>query len=64
MAKVIKQGIYQKVHKACGSLIEFAANELKEDWSSDYLGDREYFRALSCPSCGGQMKFPQYGNLD
>lgn len=64
MAKVIKQGLYQKVHKNCGSLIEFSVSELKEDWSSDYLGDRDYFRVLVCPSCGGQMKFPQFGPLE
>lgn len=61
MAKIISDGMYRKIHKDCGSLIEFSAKELEKDWHSDYLGDRDYFRSLVCPSCGEKMKFPQYG---
>jgi len=64
MAKVIELGIFRKVHKACGSLIEFSLNELKWDYSQDYLGDRDYYKFIVCPSCGEQMKFPQYFSFE
>ncbi len=63
MAKVISKGVFQKMHKVCGSVIEFSVEELKEDYISDYLGDKDYFRYLICPACLEKMYFPQYGSL-
>lgn len=63
MATLLKKGVFQKTHKDCGSLIEFSLAELKEDYSTDYLGDRDYYRYLICPGCGEKMCFPQYGSV-
>lgn len=64
MAKVIEIGIFRQVHKACGSLIEFSLSELKEDYHTDYRGDRDYYKYLICPGCGEQMKFSQYFSFE
>jgi len=63
VATVIETIKVRKIHEACGSLIEFSLTELKDDWSSDYLGDRTYYRYLVCPGCGKDMKFSQYGPI-
>lgn len=49
MAKLIQQGTFRKVHPLCGSLVEFKFSELREDYHTDYLGDRDYYRYIICP---------------
>lgn len=61
MAKLIQQGTFRKVHPLCGSLVEFKFSELREDYHTDYLGNRDYYRYIICPGCGEQMKFPYLG---
>ena len=63
MATVIETRKAQKFHEACGSLIEFSLNELKEDFHRDYLGDVEYYRYLICPGCNEEMRFARYGPI-
>lgn len=64
MARVIEQGFIKYKHALCGSLIEFSYSELAKDFTTDYLGDRDYFRSLTCPSCGETIRFPEFGPIN
>ena len=39
----------------CASVIEYTMNETLEDYSSDYTGDRDYYRYINCPGCGKRV---------
>ena len=39
----------------CGVKVEYTPQDLKEDYHSDYLGDRDYYKYVGCPSCGKQI---------
>jgi hypothetical protein len=63
LASVVKLGQFEREHKLCKSVISFSLSELKRDYDSDYLGDKEYYRYLDCPACGARMRFSDHGQI-
>jgi hypothetical protein len=61
MAAVIKRGYYEYTHKECKSVISFEISELVSKGYTDYTGDTDYYRVLTCPACFKVIKFNQYG---
>jgi hypothetical protein len=39
----------------CTSIIEYTLNEVQEDYSTDYTGDKDYYKYIPCPCCGKQV---------
>ena len=48
---VVKQAICRN----CGAMLEYTPNDVREDYSSDYTGGRDYYRYIPCPQCNKQV---------
>lgn len=40
----------------CGVTLEYVPIDVKRDFSSDYLGDKDYYSYIDCPNCGKQVR--------
>lgn len=47
--------VRRAVCKSCGVKVEYTPNDLKEDYHSDYLGDKDYYKYVDCPACAKQI---------
>lgn len=43
--------VKQVICKNCGAELEYTDADTKKTVVSDYLGDKETFRSISCPEC-------------
>jgi len=48
---VVKECICQN----CGETLAYVPNDLKEDYSSDYTGSKDYFNYIECPNCNKRI---------
>lgn len=37
--------------RCCGVKLAFTRNDTEEDYTSDYLGDKDWFKYITCPNC-------------
>lgn len=44
----------------CSSVLEYTPAEEQRDYTSDYLGYRDYYSYIVCPCCGKQAKTKDY----
>lgn len=44
----------------CASIIEYNLVEEQRGYTSDYLGDKDYYSYIPCPCCGKQVKTKNY----
>lgn len=56
MIKVIKSEPHPTVVKQvlcrnCGATLEYAPVDVKQDYSIDYTGGRDYYNYIECPCC-------------
>jgi len=49
---VIKEDICRK----CGVTLSYVPMEVKEGYTSDYLGDRDYYKYIVCPNCKNNVR--------
>jgi len=49
---VIKEDICHK----CGVTLSYVPIEVKEDYTSDYLGDKDYYNYIVCPNCEKKVR--------
>lgn len=49
---VIKEVICRK----CGVTLRYVPIEVKEDYTSDYTGGKDYFKYIACPNCENQVR--------
>lgn len=51
-----KDAVKEVVHiSGCGALVGYVKNDVLEDYTTDYTGDRDYYRYIYCPNCGKQI---------
>jgi DNA-directed RNA polymerase subunit RPC12/RpoP len=46
-ASVVKEVICHN----CGATLQYTPNDVKEDYSTDYTGDKDYYKFIKCPPC-------------
>lgn len=59
MARVISEDISSELrvtHRSCGAIVGYFPIELLEDYTTDYLGCKDYYKYLNCPKCCGRIK--------
>lgn len=39
----------------CSSVLEYTLGEQRQSYSTDYLGDSDYYSYILCPCCGKQV---------
>jgi len=49
---VVKEAVCHK----CGVTLSYVPIEVKEDYTSDYLGDKDYYKYISCPNCPSRVR--------
>lgn len=44
--------------RKCGWTLSYVPLDIKQDYSTDYTGDKDYFNYINCPntSCNNQVK--------
>lgn len=35
----------------CSSVLEYVQSEVQKDYSTDYLGGKDYYNFITCPCC-------------
>jgi DNA-directed RNA polymerase subunit RPC12/RpoP len=43
--------VKEVVCKHCGSTLNYVPIDVKEDYTSDYTGDKDYYKYIGCPTC-------------
>jgi len=61
MVQVISKEPHKSVVKECictkcGVTLSYVPIEIKEDYTSDYLGDKDYFKYIGCPNCKNKVR--------
>ena len=46
----------QIICDSCGFVLEYVPNDIQEDYSSDCLGERSYYKFILCPKCNKQVR--------
>lgn len=54
--KPSKEVIKEKICRHCGITLGYVPNDVKEDYISDYTGDKDYYKYVTCPGCTKQVK--------
>lgn len=49
---VVKEAICRK----CGVTLSYVPLEVKEDYTSDYLGDKDYYNYIECANCKKEVR--------
>ena len=39
----------------CESILSYVYTEIREDYSTDYLGGRDYYHYIECPVCSARV---------
>lgn len=50
-----KSVIKEAICRNCGVTLAYVPAEVKEDYTSDYTGDRDYFKYIDCPNCNKKV---------
>lgn len=48
---VVKEAICRN----CGATLNYVPNDIKEDYSTDYTGGKDYYKYIQCPPCGNKV---------
>jgi len=51
-----KSVVKEVVCPKCGATLSYVPIEVKEDYTSDYLGDKDYYKYIGCPNCTSQVR--------
>jgi len=43
--------VKEVVCQGCGYTLNYVPIDVKEDYTSDYLGDKDYYKYILCPNC-------------
>ena len=49
---VIKEVVCRK----CGVTLSYIPLDIKEDYSTDYIGDKTYYKFIECANCNNNVK--------
>lgn len=49
---VVKEAVCRS---GCGATIGYVPNDVQQDFHSDYLGDKDYYKFVTCPCCHRQI---------
>ena len=49
---VVKECVCSK----CGATLSYVPLDIAEDYTSDYLGDKDYFNYIECPNCENKVR--------
>lgn len=65
MVRVVKTDPHPSVVKEviccnCGATLEYTPVDIKESYSTDYTGDRDYYKYIKCPPCGNKVTVKGY----
>lgn len=63
MPKIIGQdsgAVKEITCRHCAARLQYTPSEENRDYSTDYLGDKDYFSYVYCPGCGGRVKTKNY----
>lgn len=41
--------------RECNAVLSYLPNEVKEDYSTDYTGGRDYYKFITCPCCSSKV---------
>lgn len=60
MVRVVDVGPHKSVVKEvvchkCGATLEYAPIDLKEGYSTDYTGGRDFYKYIACPQCNNKI---------
>lgn len=39
----------------CGATLNYVPNDVKQDYSTDYTGSKDYYNYITCPPCGKKV---------
>ena len=48
--------VKEKVCGNCGVTLEYVPLDVKEDYSTDYTGGKDYYNYIICPNCNKRVK--------
>jgi len=48
--------IKEVICRQCGATLNYTPIEVKEDYTSDYLGDKDYYNYITCPNCSSEVR--------
>lgn len=63
MAKIVGKddSVVKRVTcRNCASILEYVPCEVRENYSTDYTGDKDYYKYILCPCCGKQATVTSY----
>ena len=46
-----KSVVKEAICRNCGVTLSYVPADVHEDYSSDYTGDRDYYKYIGCPNC-------------
>lgn len=47
--------VKETICRNCGSTLQYVPADVKSDYTTDYLGDRDYYKFITCPPCGHKV---------
>ena len=57
--KVLQTKTFEIACKSCESKLEYEYADIKQGQSTDYTGDTDYYRYISCPVCNNKVVVKQ-----
>lgn len=52
--------VKEVVCRNCGATLQYVPNDIKEDYSTDYTGGKDYYKYIKCPPCGHKQTVKGY----
>ena len=43
--------VKEVICRNCGVTLQYVPNDVKEDYTSDYTGSKDYYNYIQCPNC-------------
>lgn len=43
--------VKETICRNCGVTLQYVPNDVKEDYTSDYTGSKDYYNYIQCPNC-------------
>lgn len=47
--------VKETICRNCGATLNYVPNDVKEDYSTDYTGGKDYYKYIQCPPCGNKV---------
>lgn len=48
--------VKETVCRHCGVTLQYVPTDVKNDYTTDYTGGRDYYKFIGCPACGKEVK--------